>query len=82
MEDGETNNTSNELEVVQMFRVDTGVRIDLECVVVVRGVFEEAVKGVEHLVGEEEEEFTVRMSVLPHVNRNGMEGKTYRERPP
>jgi hypothetical protein len=35
------------------------VRVDLEGVVVVGGVFEEAVEGVEHFVGEQEEEFTV-----------------------
>jgi hypothetical protein len=29
MEDGQTNDTANEFEVVQMFRVDTRMRIDL-----------------------------------------------------
>jgi hypothetical protein len=29
MEDGQTNDTANEFEVIQMFRVDTRMRIDL-----------------------------------------------------
>ena len=51
VEDGQTNNTTNELEVIQMFGVNAGMRVDLESVVVVRRVFEQAVEGVEHLVG-------------------------------
>jgi hypothetical protein len=51
VENGQTNNTPNKLEVVQVFGVDAGVRIDLESVVVVGGVFEQAVEGIEHLVG-------------------------------
>ena len=61
VENSETDDASDELEVVQMFGVDAGVRVDLEGVVVVGGVFEEAVKGIEHLVREQEEEFTVSM---------------------
>ena len=29
MEDGKTNNTTDELEVVEMLGIDTGVRVDL-----------------------------------------------------
>jgi hypothetical protein len=36
VEDGQTDNATNELEVSKMLRVDAGVRIDLKCVVVVR----------------------------------------------
>ena len=50
MENGQTNNASNELEVVQMFGVNAGVRVNLKSVVVVRRIFEQAVEGVEHLV--------------------------------
>ena len=50
VEDTQTQAATNELEVVQMFRVDTGCRVDLEGIVVVGGVFEETVEGVEHLV--------------------------------
>jgi hypothetical protein len=61
VENGQTNNTTNELEVVQMFRVDAGVRVDLESVVVVCWLFEQTVEGVEHFVGKQEEEFSVFM---------------------
>lgn len=58
MENGQTNNTADKLEVVEMLGVNTRVRINLQGVVIVGGVFEETVEGVEHFVGEEEEEFT------------------------
>jgi hypothetical protein len=51
MENGQTNNASNELEVVQMFGVNAGMRVNLKSVVIVRRIFEQAVEGVEHLVG-------------------------------
>lgn len=50
VEDGQTNDTANELEVSKMLRVDAGVRVDLKGVIVVRRVLEQAVEGVEHLV--------------------------------
>lgn len=59
VEDGQTNDTADKLEVVQMFRINAGVRIDLQGVIIVGGVFEETVERIEHFVGEEEEEFTV-----------------------
>lgn len=40
MEDSEANHPANELEIVQMLRVDTRMRVDLECVIIVGGVFE------------------------------------------
>ena len=40
VEDTETQASSDKLEVVQMFRVDTGCRVDLESIVVVSGIFE------------------------------------------
>ena len=67
VENGQTNNTTNELEIVQMFGVNTGMRVDLESVVVVRRVFEQAVEGVEHLVGKEEEEFSRKTSVIQTI---------------
>ena len=60
MENGKADNTADELEVVQMFGIDAGVRIYLKGVIVVSRVFEEAVEGIKHLVGEQEEEFTTR----------------------
>jgi hypothetical protein len=61
VENGKTDNTSDELEVVQMFRVNAGVRVDLQGVVVVCGVFEKTVERIEHLVRKQEEEFSVQL---------------------
>lgn len=57
MEDGETNNSTDEFEVVEMFRVDAGVRINLEGIIVVGGVLEQAIERIEHFVREKEKEF-------------------------
>lgn len=46
----QTDDTSNELEVVQVLRVDVGVRVDLKGIVVVGRVLKETIEGVEHLV--------------------------------
>jgi hypothetical protein len=35
MENGQSNHAADESEVVQMFRIDTRVRIDLQCIIVV-----------------------------------------------
>ena len=57
VEDGQPETSPDELEVLEMFRVDARGRVDLQSVVVVRRVLEEAVRGVEHLVRQEEEPF-------------------------
>lgn len=57
MEDRQTDDSANELEVVEMLGVDTGVGINLEGIIIVGGVFEETVERIEHFVGEEEEKF-------------------------
>lgn len=67
VENGKTDDTADEFEVVQMFWVDTGVRVDLESVVVVGGVFEQAVEGVEHLMGQEEEELSGESTVVQAI---------------
>ena len=59
MENGQTHNSSNKLEVVQMFRVDARMRVDLQGIVVVRRILEKTVEGVEHLVRKQEEELSV-----------------------
>jgi hypothetical protein len=64
MEDGETDHAANEFKVAEMFGVDARVRVNLQGVVVVGGVFEETVEGVEHFVGEEEEELSAMGSVV------------------
>ena len=58
MEDSQTDHTADELEVVEMLGVNARVRINLQGIIIVGGVFEETVEGIEHFVGEEEEEFT------------------------
>lgn len=58
VEDGKAYNSSNELEVPKMLRVDTRMWVDLEGVVVVRAVFEQTVKRIEHLMGQQEEELS------------------------
>jgi len=84
VEDTQTKNSTNELEVVQMFRVDSRVGVDLEGVVVVCRVFEQTVEGVEHFMREQEEELSAGRYddisagslVIPTLNI------TYLERPP
>jgi len=40
MENGQSDDTTDESEVVQMLRIDTRVRVDLQCVIVVSRVLE------------------------------------------
>jgi hypothetical protein len=80
MENRKTDYSANELEVVQMLGVDARVGINLQGIVVVSGVFEETVEGIEHFVGKEEEEFTVKE--LEVTQQRGYEQISYRERPP
>lgn len=47
MEDSQTQAPTNELEVVQVFRVDSGMRVDLQGVVVVSRILEKTVEGIE-----------------------------------
>lgn len=49
------NEASDEAEVRKVVGVDGGSRVDLQTVVVLAGVFKQAVHGVEHLVGQQEE---------------------------
>jgi hypothetical protein len=58
VEDTQSEHTSDKLEVVQVFRVDSRIGVDLQRVVVVRRVLEQAVERVEHFVREQEEEFS------------------------
>ena len=40
MEDCQTNNTADEFEIIEMFGINAGMRIDLQGVVIVSRVFE------------------------------------------
>lgn len=50
MEDTQTQASANELEVIQVFRVDAGCWIDLKGIIVVCRVFKETIEGIEHFV--------------------------------
>ena len=50
MEYCQTYYSANKLEVVQVLRVDTRRRIDLEGIVIMSGIFEETVEGIKHFV--------------------------------
>ena len=50
VEDGQSYNPTDELEIIQMFGVDARVGVDLEGIVVVGGVFEKTIKGVKHFM--------------------------------
>ena len=58
MEDSKTDNPSNEFEIVEMFRVDTRMRVDLQGIVVMGRVLEQTIKRVEHFMREQEEELS------------------------
>ena len=58
MEDGQPQDTTDELEVAQMVRVDPGSGVDLQRVVVVSRVLEQPVARIEDLVRDEEEPFS------------------------
>jgi hypothetical protein len=82
VEDSQTDNATNELEVSEMLRVDTGVWVDLEGVVVVSRVLEQTVEGVEHFVRKQEEELSASLLVMLIFSCGKARGKSYRERPP
>lgn len=58
MEDTQTKTSADELEVVQMLGIDAGSWVDLQGVVVVCGILEQTIEGVEHFMRQQEEEFT------------------------
>jgi hypothetical protein len=69
VEDGQTDDTANEFEVIEMLRVDARMGIDLKGVVVVSRVLKQTVEGVKHLVREQEEKLSVPSSA--HVQNSG-----------
>lgn len=62
VEDRQANNAADKLEVVQMFWINAGMRIGLQGIIIVGGIFEETVERIEHFVGEEEEKLAVAIS--------------------
>jgi len=77
MENTETDTSSDEFKVVEMFWVNTRIGVDLKSVVVVGRVLEKTIERVEHFVREQKEEFTINQHESPHSRQ-----LTYRERPP
>lgn len=67
MEDRQTNHSTNEFEVVEMFRIDTGVRVDLKGIVVMSGVFEQAVERVKHFVRKQEKELSRETTIIKTI---------------
>lgn len=80
VEDSQTNHSADELEIIEMLGVHARVGINLQGIIIVGRVLEETIERIEHFMREEEEEFTVRVSILTDTGekKNG----TYRERPP
>lgn len=57
MENGQTHYPANKLKVIKMLWIDSRMRVDLQCVIVVRRIFKQTVKRIKHLMGEKEEKF-------------------------
>lgn len=60
MEDGQTDNSADEFEIVQMFRINTGMGVYLQGIIIVCGIFEKTVERIEHFVGKKEEKLSVQ----------------------
>lgn len=63
------NEASDELEILEVVRVDVGSRVDLKTVVIFTSVFKQAVHGVQNLMGQKEEPLPVRQDAALHHNR-------------
>jgi hypothetical protein len=75
MEDGKANDATNEFEVVEMFGVDARMWIDLKGVIIVGGVFKQAVEGIEHFMGKQEKEFAKPWSAVLVCRRDKLTEK-------
>ena len=67
VEYGQAEHTSDELEVLEVFRVHARGRVNLEGIIVVGRVLEQAVARVEHFVGEKEEPFARDATIIERV---------------
>lgn len=81
MEDGQADDPADEFEVVKVLRINTRVGINLQGVVIVRGIFEETIERIEHFVGKKEEEFTAQ-ELAGNILEKLIIWDPYRERPP
>lgn len=55
VENRKANNSPDELEIVQVLWVDAGVRVNLQCVIIVCRVLKETIERIEHFMREKEE---------------------------
>ena len=62
MEHTESDTAANELEIIQVVRVDTGCRADLQSIVVVCRVLKETVGRIKDLMRKQEEKFPIVIS--------------------
>lgn len=56
--------TSDKLEVMQMIRIDMGCRVDLQTVIVLIGVLEQAIHGIQYFMGQQQEPFPFKITNL------------------
>jgi hypothetical protein len=61
---GHGDESTNKFEIMQMVRVNKGRSVDLEAVVVLVGVLEQAVHWVQHLMGQQKEPFPCYSSIV------------------
>lgn len=54
------NEASDELEILEVVRVDVGGGVNLETVVIFAGIFKQAVHGVQNFMGQQEEPLPAR----------------------
>ena len=52
------NNPSNESEILQVLRVDSRVRIDLQGIVIATGILQQSIHGIKHLTRKKEKPFS------------------------
>jgi len=50
MKNCKTNYTTDEFEIIEMFRIYSGMRIDLKCIIVMSRVFEQTIERIKHLM--------------------------------
>ena len=83
MENGQADNSANKLEVIEVLRVDARMRINLKGVIVVRGILEETVERIKHLMRKQKEEFpAIQVSRTCHLMLSGVRQPAYLDKPP
>lgn len=79
VENGQPHHSADEFEVIEMFWIDPRMRIDLQGIIVVGGIFKQTIEWIKHLVGKKEEK-------LPEIRleriTNQTHGCNHLERPP